>query len=90
CGKDDPDLKEEMEKQFVVSTLDRARNCRETVGMNTMRLITSHCEGKKRRPPKYQKEAKNATPLLKQCEQGKMSKPKLLMIQEKERDNHVM
>ncbi|KAJ0504008.1 hypothetical protein HanRHA438_Chr12g0536391 [Helianthus annuus] len=70
CGKDDPDLKEEMEKQFV-DLLSEELKLQETVGEEHMRHMNITFGEARRVASQYQKEAEKCNTATETCEQAR-------------------
>ncbi|GJX16770.1 hypothetical protein Tco_0217602 [Tanacetum coccineum] len=81
CGKDDPDLKEEMEKQFV-DLLSEELKLQETVGDEHMRHMNITFGEARRVAAQYQKEAEKCNTATETCEQAR-EQAEALMRQEK-------
>ncbi|KAI3814665.1 hypothetical protein L1987_14308 [Smallanthus sonchifolius] len=70
CGKDDPDLKEEMGKQFV-DLLSEELKLQETVGEKHMRHMNITFGEARRVAAQYQKEAEKCNTATETCEQAR-------------------
>ncbi|KAI3744436.1 hypothetical protein L1987_57516 [Smallanthus sonchifolius] len=70
CGKDDPDLKEEMGKQFV-DLLSEELKLQETVGEEHMRHMNITVGEARRVAAQYQKEAEKCNTATETCEQAR-------------------
>ncbi|KAK9060681.1 hypothetical protein SSX86_021387 [Deinandra increscens subsp. villosa] len=81
CGKDDPDLKEEMEKQFVDLLSDELK-LQETVGHEHMHHMNITFGDARRVAAQYQKEAEKCNTATETCEQAR-EQAEALMRQEK-------
>ncbi|KAI3524333.1 hypothetical protein L1887_02986 [Cichorium endivia] len=81
CGKDDPDLKEEMEKQFV-DLLSEELKLQETVMEEHMRHMNITFGEARRVAAQYQKEAEKCNTATETCEQAR-EQAEALMRQEK-------
>ncbi|KAF5805072.1 hypothetical protein HanRHA438_Chr05g0214461 [Helianthus annuus] len=70
CGKDDPDLKEEMEKQFV-DLLSSELKLQKTVGEEHIRHMNITFGEARRVASQYQKEAEKCNTATETCEQAR-------------------
>ncbi|KAK1414011.1 hypothetical protein QVD17_29748 [Tagetes erecta] len=70
CGNDDPDLKEEMEKQFV-DLLSEELKLQETVGEEHTRHMNITFGEARRVAAQYQKEAEKCNTATETCEQAR-------------------
>lgn len=70
CGKDDPDLKEEMEKQFV-DLLSEELKLQEIVSEEHMRHMNITFGEARRVAAQYQKEAEKCNTATETCEQAR-------------------
>ncbi|KAI7749215.1 hypothetical protein M8C21_004499 [Ambrosia artemisiifolia] len=70
CGKDDPDLKEEMEKQFV-DLLSEELKLQKTVGEEHIRHMNITFGEARRVASQYQKEAEKCNTATETCEQAR-------------------
>ncbi|KAD3067976.1 hypothetical protein E3N88_35856 [Mikania micrantha] len=70
CGKDDPDLKEEMEKQFV-DLLSEELKLQKTVGEAHIRHMNTTFGEARRVASQYQKEAEKCNTATETCEQAR-------------------
>ncbi|CAI9298326.1 unnamed protein product [Lactuca saligna] len=81
CGKDDPDLKEEMEKQFV-DLLSEELKLQKAVGEEHIRHMNITFGEARRVASQYQKEAEKCNTATETCEQAR-EQAEALMRQEK-------
>ncbi|XP_071742197.1 uncharacterized protein [Rutidosis leptorrhynchoides] len=81
CGKDDPDLKEEMEKQFV-DLLSEELKLQETVSEEHIHHMNITFGEARRVAAQYQKEAEKCNTATETCEQAR-ERAEALMRQEK-------
>ncbi|KAL4589883.1 hypothetical protein LXL04_002794 [Taraxacum kok-saghyz] len=81
CGKDDPDLKEEMEKQFV-DLLSEELKLQEIVSEEHIRHMNITFGEARRVAAQYQKEAEKCNTATETCEQAR-EQAEALMRQEK-------
>ncbi|KAK9078825.1 hypothetical protein SSX86_002883 [Deinandra increscens subsp. villosa] len=81
CGKDDPDLKEEMEKQFV-DLLSEELKLLETVNEEHIRHMNITFGEARRVASQYQQEAEKCNTATETCEQAR-EQAEALMRQEK-------
>ncbi|PWA82174.1 hypothetical protein CTI12_AA180330 [Artemisia annua] len=81
CGKDDPDLKEEMEKQLV-DLLSEELKLQKTVGEEHIRHMNITFGEARRVASQYQKEAEKCNTATETCEQAR-EQAEALMRQEK-------
>ncbi|KAL3533150.1 hypothetical protein ACH5RR_006671 [Cinchona calisaya] len=82
CGKDDPDLKEEMEKQFV-DLLTEELKLQETVGEEHMHHMNITLGEAKRLASQYQREAEKCNAATETCEEARERAQALLMKEKK-------
>ncbi|XP_076889703.1 uncharacterized protein LOC143540563 [Bidens hawaiensis] len=81
CGRDDPDLKEEMEKQFV-DLLSEELKLQKAVGEEHIRHINITFGEARRAASQYQKEAEKCNTATETCEQAR-EQAEALMRREK-------
>nr|XP_043621269.1 uncharacterized protein LOC122593002 [Erigeron canadensis] len=81
CGKDDPDVKEEMEKQFV-DLLSEELKLQKTVSEEHMRHMNITFGEARRVASQYQKEAEKCNTATETCEQAR-EQVEALMRQER-------
>ncbi|KAL0382953.1 UNVERIFIED_CONTAM: hypothetical protein Scaly_0582600 [Sesamum calycinum] len=81
CGKDDPDLKEEMEKQFV-DLLSEELKLQETVGEEHSHHMNITLGEAKRLASQYQREAEKCNAATETCE-GARERAQVLLTKEK-------
>ncbi|XP_071724638.1 uncharacterized protein [Rutidosis leptorrhynchoides] len=81
CGKDDPDLKEEMEKQFV-DLLSEELKLQKAVGEEHIRHMNVTFGEARRVASQYQKEAEKCNTATETCEQAR-EQAEALMRREK-------
>ncbi|KAL6532742.1 hypothetical protein OROGR_013702 [Orobanche gracilis] len=81
CGKDDPDLKEEMEKQFV-DLLSEELKLQETVGNEHSQHMNVTLREARKLASQYQKEAEKCNAATETCE-GAREGAEALLIKEK-------
>nr|XP_027067388.1 uncharacterized protein LOC113692995 [Coffea arabica] len=82
CGKDDPDLKEEMEKQFV-DLLTEELKLQETVGEEHMHHMNITLGEAKRLASQYQREAEKCNAATETCEEARERAQALLTKEKK-------
>ncbi|KAG8367566.1 hypothetical protein BUALT_Bualt16G0085200 [Buddleja alternifolia] len=81
CGKDDPDLKEEMEKQFV-DLLSEELKLQETVGAEHSLHMNVTFREARRSASQYQREAEKCNAAIETCE-GARERAETLLSKEK-------
>ncbi|KAL9151160.1 hypothetical protein ABFS82_11G035500 [Erythranthe guttata] len=81
CGKDDPDLKEEMEKQFV-DLLSEEIRLQGTVGKEHSQHMNINLREAKRVATQYQREAEKCNAATETCE-GARERAETLLSKEK-------
>ncbi|KAL0288413.1 UNVERIFIED_CONTAM: hypothetical protein Sangu_2659200 [Sesamum angustifolium] len=81
CGKDDPDLKEEMEKQFV-DLLAEELKLQEAVGREHTRHMNITLGEARRSASQYQREAEKCNAATETCE-GARERAETLLAKEK-------
>ncbi|CAI9098906.1 OLC1v1035637C1 [Oldenlandia corymbosa var. corymbosa] len=81
CGKDDPELKEEMEKQFV-DLLTEELKLQETVGEEHIHHMNITLGEAKRLASQYQREAEKCNAATETCE-GSRERAQALLTKEK-------
>ena len=81
CGKDDPDLKEEMEKQFV-DLLSEELKLQETVGEEHIHHMNITFGEARRLASQYQKEAEKCNAATEICE-GARERAEALLLKER-------
>ncbi|KAK6151620.1 hypothetical protein DH2020_014255 [Rehmannia glutinosa] len=81
CGKDDPDLKEEMEKQFV-DLLSEELRLQQTVGKEHSQHMNITLREARKLASQYQREAEKCNAATETCE-GARERAETLLIKEK-------
>ncbi|KAL6549630.1 hypothetical protein OROHE_008361 [Orobanche hederae] len=81
CGKNDPDVKEEMEKQFV-DLLSEELKLQESVGEEHTQHMNTTLREAKRLASQYQKEAEKCNTATETCE-GAREQSEVLLTKEK-------
>ncbi|KAL8502553.1 hypothetical protein ACS0TY_021622 [Phlomoides rotata] len=81
CGKDDPDLKEEMEKQFV-DLLSEELRLQKTVGKEQSQHMNITLREARRSASQYRKEAEKCNTATETCE-GARERAETLLVKEK-------
>ncbi|KAL6523442.1 hypothetical protein OROGR_017045 [Orobanche gracilis] len=81
CGKNDPDVKEEMEKQFV-DLLSEELKLQESVGEEHTQHMNTTLRDAKRLASQYQKEAEKCNAATETCE-GARERSEVLLTKEK-------